>query len=497
MKRYLNFINGKWVAPSTEEYYPIKNPYNQEVLATAPLSTEKDVDLAIATARTAFESGVWSKKTPAERAACLLKLADLVEKNIDMLAKLESQDVGKTLKYAKDSDFSFIIDNLRFFAGAARLLEGKSASEYSGMGMSLIRREPVGVIGAIVPWNYPLYIAVWKLAPALAAGNCVVMKPASMTPLTLLEFCQLTVEAGIPPGVFNVIVGAGNVVGEALMKHKGIDMITFTGDTETGKKILHESGQVKLFELELGGKAPMIVLRDADLDMAAQGAVVGGFWNSGQDCTAVTRVYVHASQYKVFVQKMVGLTRKFRLGDPLAKNIDMGPLVSAKQLDRVMSYVDAAKKEGAKIAVGGKRPADKKLAQGYFYEPTILTNVKQSSKVCQEEIFGPVIAVLPYNNYLEAIERANDVQYGLAASVYGANIYDCLTVAKELHFGTVWINEHGILTSESPHGGFKQSGFGKDLSMYSFEEYTRIKHIYIDSTRQKKRSWHYTVLGDQ
>ncbi len=497
MKKYLNFINGKWVPPSNEEYYAVKNPYNQEVLATAPLSTEKEVDMAVQAAKKTFESGVWSKKAPAERAACLLKLADLVEQHAERLAKLESQDVGKTYKYAKDSDLPFIIDNLRFFAGAARMLEGKSASDYSGMGMSLLRREPIGVVAAIIPWNYPLYIAVWKLAPALAAGNCIVMKPASLTPITLLEFAELTAQAGIPPGVFNVVVGAGNVVGEALMKHKDVDLIAFTGDTKTGKKILHDSGSVKLFELELGGKAPLIVLKDADLDMAAQGAVIGGFWNSGQDCTAVTRVYAHAAQLKLFVQKMVSLTKKFRIGDPLAKHIDMGPLVSAKQLERVESYVALAKKEGATIACGGRRPQDKKLAQGFFYEPTILTNVKQSSKVAQEEIFGPVIAVFPYNNYPEAVERANGVQYGLAASVYGMNIYDCLEIAKHLNFGTVWINEHGVLTSETPHGGFKQSGFGKDLSMYSFEEYTRVKHIYIDSTRQKRRSWHYTVLGDQ
>lgn len=481
--------------PSNEEYYPIKNPYNQDVLATAPLSTEKEVDLAVQAASKAFPS--WSKKTPAERANILWKLAGLVEQNVERLAMLESQDVGKTLKYAKDSDFPTIIDNLRFFAGAARLLEGKSASDYSGMGMSFIRREPIGVVGAIVPWNYPLYIAVWKLAPALAAGNCLVMKPASITPLTLLEFADLTLQAGIPPGVFNVVVGQGNVVGEAIIKHPDIDMITFTGDTETGKKILHESGGVKHFELELGGKAPMIVLKDADLEMAAQGAVVGGFWNSGQDCTAVTRVYVHHSQFKTFVQKMVNHAKKFRLGDPLGKHTDMGPLVSAKQVERVENYIALAKKEGATIACGGKRPADKKLSQGFFFEPTILTGVKHTSKVCQEEIFGPVISVFPYTSYEEAIEKANAVVYGLAASVYGMNIYDCLEIAKQLDFGTVWINEHGILTSEMPHGGFKQSGFGKDLSLYSFEEYTRIKHIYIDSTRQQRRSWHYTVFGDK
>ena len=497
MKKYLNFINGKWTPPTTEEYYPVKNPYNQEVLATAPLSTEKDVDTAVQAAKKAFESDVWSKKTPAERALCLLKLADLVEQHAERLAKLEAQDVGKTLKYAQDSDLPFIIDNLRFFAGAARNLEGKSASDYSGMGMSFIRREPIGVVAAIVPWNYPLYIAVWKLAPALAAGNCIVIKTASITPLTLLEFADLTLQAGIPAGVFNVVVGSGNVVGDALMKHPDVDMITFTGDTATGKKILHESGSVKHFELELGGKAPMIVLKDADLDMAAQGAVVGGFWNSGQDCTAVTRVYVHNSQFKLFVQKMVSLTKKIRLGDPLAKHVDMGPLVSAKQLERVESYVALAKKEGGKIACGGKRPSDKKLAAGYFYEPTLLTGIKQSSKVSQEEIFGPVIAIYPYTNYPEALEKANGVVYGLAASVYGMNIYDCMEMAKHLNFGTVWINEHGVLASETPHGGFKQSGFGKDLSMYSFEEYTRIKHIYIDSTRQKQRSWHYTVYGDK
>lgn len=496
MRKYLNFINGKWQKPHSNKFYNVINPFNQEVIAKVPFSDKADVDNAVHAARKAFDSGIWSSLLAADRAKYLWKLADLVEKNIDRLAKLESLNQGKTTKYAHDSDFPFIIDNLRFFAGACRFLEGKSVNEYSGMGSSLIRREPIGVCAGIVPWNYPLYIAVWKFAPALAAGNAVILKPASLTPLTLLEFAKLTVEARIPKGVFNVITGSGEIVGTELALNPKVDMISFTGDTITGKKIMqYASSNVKKVHLELGGKAPLIVLEDADLDMVAQGAVVGGFWNAGQDCTAVTRVYAHKSQHNKLVKKMIAIARKFKLGNQLNKDTDMGPLVSEKQVERVENYVKLAKHQGAKVQYGGKRPQGKIFEKGFFFEPTILTNVKHESKVCKEEIFGPVISVFKYTKVEEAIKKANDVIYGLAASVYGSNISDCLNVANRLNFGTVWINEHGVLTSETPHGGFKQSGFGKDLSLYSLEEYTRIKHIYIDLTKQRRRSWHYTVYG--
>ncbi len=504
MKTYKLFINNEWVDAEHRDTFPVINPFNSQVIARVAKATVADVNKAIHAARRAFDSGIWSNATPAERASVLLKLADLVEKNVPRLASLESQQVGKTIKYATDSDFPFIIDNLRFFAGAARILQGIASAEYidfharrqhKGLGTSIIRREPLGVVGAIVPWNYPLYIATWKLAPALAAGNSVVIKPASLTPLTLLEFADLAVQAGLPPGVQNVVTGPGDTVGETLLHHDDVDVITFTGDTETGEKILHDLGDIKHLELELGGKAPMVVLPDADLEAAAQGAVVGAFWNTGQDCTAVTRVYVHEKIHASFAKRLVQIAHQFKLGDPADRNTDMGPLISAQQRERVESYIKSGLQQGAKLLCGGKRPQGKLYEKGFFVEPTIFTDVKQHMKIAQEEIFGPVLCVLTYKTIDEVIKKANDVKYGLAASVWGSDLTQALSVARQLRFGTVWINEHGILVSEMPHGGYKQSGFGKDLSMYSFEEFTQIKHIYIDLTHMQRKPWHYTVYG--
>ena len=495
VKTYNNYI-GAWKKPQSNEYREIKNPFNQSVLAKVAVSNEEDVKDAVDTARESFEKGVWSELLASERAKVLWELADLVESNTKKLALLESKNQGKTIKYARDSDLPFIVDNLRFFAGAARMLEGKAASEYSGMGTSMIRREPLGVVAGIVPWNYPLYIAVWKLAPALAAGNSVILKPASLTPLTLLEFVSLAEKAGIPKGVLNIITGDGETVGAALVKNKQVDAVSFTGDTNTGKRLMADAAKsIKKVSLELGGKAPLIALSDADLDMVANGAVVGGYWNAGQDCTAVTRVFVQEKQHDVLIKKMTSLVKQFKLGDQTKESTDMGPLVSDKQLARVMSYVDVAKSEGAKVVTGGKQPKGKVFEKGHFFEPTILTKVDHHSSVAQEEIFGPVISVFPYKEVEDAVEKANDVDFGLAGSIYGKDIKNCFSISKKLNFGTVWINEHGVLTSETPHGGFKQSGFGKDLSMYSLEEYTRVKHVYIDQTGLTRRPWHYTVFG--
>ena len=490
------YINGEWVNSESEETFDVINPATEQLIAKVPKGTREDAKKAIDAAKRAFDKGVWSSKTPAERANVIWKLADWVQENADSLAKLESINVGKTIKYSKYSDLPFIIDNLRFFAGCARMLEGKSAAEYSGMGTSIIRREPLGVVAAIVPWNYPLYIAVWKIAPALAAGNSIVIKPASYTPLTLLEFTEMVEKAGVPKGVFNVVTGPGEIIGTELASNKNVDMIALTGDITTGKKIMQmASGNIKRVHLELGGKAPLIVLPDADVETVAQGAVVGGFWNTGQDCTAVTRVIVHEDMYDKIVQRMAEKTKKFRIGNPLDKTTDMGPLVSARQRDRVEGFVKNGLEEGAKIAAGGKRPSH--LKKGFFFEPTIMKDTTQDMTVCRDEIFGPVIAVYSYEKLSDAINDANDVDYGLTASVYGKDITTCMKVANKLNFGTVWINEHGILASEMPHGGFKQSGFGKDLSLYSFEEYTRLKHIYVDLTGEAVKSWHYTVFDSK
>jgi betaine-aldehyde dehydrogenase len=488
-------INGEWVESASGERMDVISPADGSVLASVPKGGRKDVDAAVDAARDAFSKGVWSQKAPAERANILWKFAQLVEQNAPDLAKLESANQGKSIKFARDGDLPLIIDNLKFFAGAARMLEGKSAAEYSGIGTSIIRREPIGVVGAIVPWNYPLLIAAWKIGPALAAGNSLILKPASYTPLTALEVAKLAEKAGIPKGVLQVITGPGEDVGAAFPEHKGIDMVAFTGDTSTGRKIMEAASRtVKRVHLELGGKAPMIVLPDADLFTAADGAVTGGFWNSGQDCTAVTRVLVPKERAESVAGKMAELARQnFRLGHPLKETTDMGPLVSFRHRERVEGYVKAGVDEGAHALTGGKRPTAKELAKGAYYEPTILAKARQHMRVCREEIFGPVLTVQAYGDLDDAIRQANDVEYGLASSVWGRDINACMKVAARLQFGTVWINDHGILTSEMPHGGMKQSGFGKDLSMYSFDEYTQVKHVYVDALGPGEKPWHGAV----
>ncbi len=495
VQEYKMFIDGEWVNSESKDFFDVINPATEQVIAKVSKGNVRDTKTAIDAARKAFDNGSWSKKTPAERAQALWQLAELVEKNKEKLAALESTNVGKTIKYARDSDLPFIIDNLKFFAGAARMLEGKSANEYSGIGTSITKREPVGVVGAIIPWNYPLYIAIWKIAPALAAGNTLVVKPASKTPLTLLEFAKLA-ETVLPKGVLNIVTGPGEVVGEEMALNNKVDMIALTGDTVTGKEIMSmASRNVKRVQLELGGKAPFVVLPDASIEAATEGAVVSAFWNNAQDCTATTRVYVHESIYDKFLEVLVKKVKKIRLGDPLDEKIDMGPLISESQRERVEEFVKSGISQGAKLLCGGHRPKDPK--KGFFFEPTVFADVGQNMKICQEEIFGPVLSVSKYSSVDEAIEKSNDVIYGLAASVWGKDITTLMKVANSLKFGTVWINEHGVLVSEMPHGGFKQSGFGKDLSMYALEDFTQIKHIYIDETGLVRKPWYYTVYGDK
>ncbi len=492
---YKMFIDGKWVGAKSGETFEVDNPATEEIIARVPLGTKEDARHAIEAARNAFDNGDWSSKTPSDRSKILWRLADVVESNTKRIARMETLDVGKTIKYSTGSDLPFIVDNLRFFAGAARAMGGSAAMNYSGLGTSIVAREPIGVVSAIVPWNYPLYIAVWKLAPALAAGNTLVIKPASYTPITLLYFIK-HIEKLLPKGVVNVVTGPGNVIGTELASNRKIDMVALTGDVSTGKEIMKlAAGNLKRVHLELGGKAPFMVLPDASLEAAAEGAVVSSFWNTGQDCTSTTRVYVHKSNYDKFMRILIKKARKIRVGDPLKETTDMGPLISAKQRERTEQYVNYGVKEGAKIVLGGKRP--RKLKKGYFYEPTIFGDVEQDMKICQEEIFGPVLSVLKYNTIDEAVEKANDVIYGLASSVWGKDPAALMNVANRLKFGTVWINEHGILVSEMPHGGYKQSGFGKDLSMYSLEEYTQLKHIYIDQTGLERKPWYYLVYGDK
>lgn len=489
---YRLLIGGDWTdghgAPIA-----VRDPSNGELIATVAGATAADVDAAVTAARAAFEDGRWSRLGPGERANILWRWADKLEAEAGRLAELEARQAGKPIKLAQYSDIPAAIDNIRFFAGAARQLEGRAQAEYFPTHTSSIRREPVGVIASVAPWNYPMLMAAWKLGPALAAGNTVVIKPAVTTPLTTLEMARLAMEAGMPPGVLNVVVGADADVAVPLTSHPDVNMVSLTGDTGTGSKIMMQaSATVKRCHLELGGKAPFIVFADADLEAAVQGAACAAFVNSGQDCTAATRIYVQRPLYTQFVQGLVARAQEVRLGPTLSPTTDMGPVISQRQMDRVLGFIERAVAAGATVACGGARLD----GPGFYVQPTVITGAADDSEIMQREVFGPVTVVVPFDTEEEAVARANGVVYGLAASVWSRNAFTVANVARRLRFGTVWINDHLPLTSEMPHGGFKQSGFGKDLSLYAFEEYTQIKHVMQELTGEAKKGWHFTILGD-
>ncbi|GHF59852.1 gamma-aminobutyraldehyde dehydrogenase [Streptomyces griseosporeus] len=488
------FIAGRLTHGTSGATHAVVDPATGTDVFTYELAGTEDVDAAVAAAREAFPA--WAGATPAERSDALHRFAARLADRADELARAESLQCGKPLKLTREFDVPGTIDNTAFFAGAARHLQGQSAGEYSGDHTSYVRREAIGVVGSIAPWNYPLQMAAWKILPAIAAGNTIVLKPAELTPLTSLLFAEAATEAGIPDGVVNIVTGTGRVAGEHLVGHPDVAMTSFTGSTAVGKRVAEvATATVKRLHLELGGKAPFVVFDDADVEAAANGAVAGALINTGQDCTAATRAYVQRPLYEAFVERTAALMETVRLGDPFAPGTDLGPLISHAQRDRVAGFVDRARAY-ARVVTGGEAPGGD-LAKGAYYRPTLVVDAPQDSEIVQAEIFGPVLVVLPFDTDEEGIRLANDTPYGLAASAWSRDVYRANRATREIKAGCVWINDHIPIISEMPHGGAKQSGFGKDMSMYSFEEYTQIKHVMFDNTAVARKDWHRTVFGDR
>ncbi len=469
-------IDGKWVNSTRGKTFETINPATGEVITDVQEADKADVDKAVEAARKAFESGPWSKTSATQRGELLHKLADLIEENKKELAALETLDNGKPIADSLNADLPLTIACYRYYAGWADKIHGKTIP-VNGPYFCYTRHEPVGVVGQIIPWNFPLLMQAWKLAPALACGCTSVLKPAEQTPLTALRVGELILEAGFPPGVVNILPGFGPTAGQAIARHNGIDKVAFTGSTEVGHLIMEAAAQTNLkrVTLELGGKSPNIVFADTDLDAAAQGSHFGLFFNQGQCCCAGSRLFVEQSIHDKFVEKILAMTKKRKVGDPMDPTTEQGPQVSEEQFQKVMGYIDSGKKEGAQMLCGGKRVGDR----GYFIAPTIFDDVRDNMKIAREEIFGPVMSVIPFKTIDEVVRRANNTTYGLAAAVWTRDVTKAHSIANALRAGTVWVNCYDVFDAAAPFGGFKMSGIGRELGEYGLANYTEVKTVTV------------------
>ena len=480
VKKYKMFVDGKWVSSHTGETWDVINPANQEVIATVPLADEEDARMAIMAARRAFDKGPWRKMSQVERGKLLLALARAIRDQAEELAQLETLNSGKPIRESR-MDVSDAADCFEFYGGLADKINGDIVPVPDPNIFAMVLREPVGVVGQIIPWNYPLLMAAWKLAPALATGNCCILKPAEITPLTALELAKIIKEVGFPDGVVNIINGLGPVAGMELAKNEYVDKIAFTGSTDVGKQLMiAAAGNVKKISLELGGKSPMIVFEDADFPLAVEWVQFGIFVNQGEVCSATSRLYVQDKIHDRFVEELSKKAKRVKIGNPLEEATEMGPIASEKQLNKVMHYIELGKKEGAEIAYGGKRLQNGELKKGFYVSPTIFTNVKNDMKVVQDEIFGPVLTVMKFREEDEAIKLANQTKYGLAAGVFTRDINRAFRITKELRAGIIWVNSSQPCFNQLPWGGYKQSGIGRELGRYAVEEYTQLKQVTIN-----------------